>query len=548
MYEWTPPTPGPWQQDQAHTPVPSTLVMQEVYPPGFNRGFSETFSRYGLLLDRLAMGIVNGFTYHQPQPFDMPGPDGPLTEEQIGAEIGRRAALAAETFETKRWRVDLDDWDTSWKPAAIERHKALGDVDLGGLDASALADHLHTVVDHTSQMVYQHHRFNMAALLPVGDFALHAAGWLRCDPTTLMALLDGWSPISNVLSSELEPVVAAIEGDETLRSLVLGAGDPSDRLGELRSRCPEMDDYMRLAGHRVVDGFDVTSPTLLERPDLALGRLAGALGADATAAKRRSEALASEYRAAVPDDRRDEFDELLGEARAIYRLRDERGIYSDVTAIGLLRMAILEVGRRAHDGGHLTDAQLALEASLAELGELIDGRGPSSDELDQRRSARRALALAGAPRYLGPPPPPPPPVDLLPPPLARMMSAVGFCIDGVLGQMEESAGDDTHIMGIPASGGVSEGIARVVRGVDELDRLESGDILVTPTTGEAFNSMLHLVKGIVTDHGSFACHAGIVSREMGIPAVVGTVDGSRRIPDGSTVRIDGTTGEVTVLM
>lgn len=60
--------------------------------------------------------------------------------------------------------------------------------------------------------------------------------------------------------------------------------------------------------------------------------------------------------------------------------------------------------------------------------------------------------------------------------------------------------------------------------------------------------MLHLVRAIVTDHGSYASHAGIVSREMGIPAVVGTVDGSRRIPDGARVRVDGTAGEVTVLM
>jgi pyruvate,water dikinase len=59
--------------------------------------------------------------------------------------------------------------------------------------------------------------------------------------------------------------------------------------------------------------------------------------------------------------------------------------------------------------------------------------------------------------------------------------------------------------------------------------------------------MLHLVDGIVTDHGSFICHAAIVSREMGIPAVVGTVDATHRIPDGARIRIDGTAGEVTIL-
>ena len=136
---------------------------------------------------------------------------------------------------------------------------------------------------------------------------------------------------------------------------------------------------------------------------------------------------------------------------------------------------------------------------------------------------------AGAPRHLGPPPPPPPPVDVLPPPLARLMSAVGFLIDGVLGQKEAPEGDATTIIGIPGAEGVVEGPVRLVRSIDDLFDLESGDVLVAPTTGEAFNSMLHLVSAIVTDHGSFASHAAIVSREMGIPAVVGTSDGTSRL-------------------
>jgi len=127
------------------------------------------------------------------------------------------------------------------------------------------------------------------------------------------------------------------------------------------------------------------------------------------------------------------------------------------------------------------------------------------------------------------------------------MSAVGFTIEGVLGELDHPAGDDTTIVGIPGSPGEYEGRARLIRTIDDLFDLESGDILVTPSTGEAFNCMLHLIKAIVTDHGSYASHAGIVSREMGIPAVVGTVNGSTRIRDGATIRVDGSAGEVTIL-
>ena len=173
--------------------------------------------------------------------------------------------------------------------------------------------------------------------------------------------------------------------------------------------------------------------------------------------------------------------------------------------------------------------------------------GPSADELHRRGVERLELTLAGPPRFLGPPAPPPPPVDMLPPDLARVMSAIGFTIDGILGQLAEPIGDSSTVGGIPGAGGVYEGTVRLIRSIDDLIDLEPGDVLVAPTTGEAFNSMLHLVGAMVTDHGSFASHAAIVSREMGIPAVVGTVDGTRRLANGARVRVDGTTGTVTLL-
>ena len=102
MTEWEAPGPGPWQQDSAHMPISTTLSMRKIYPEGFNRGFTETFGRYGMLLDRLAMGEANGFIYHQPQPFDMPGPNGPMSPEEAGAEIGRRTAIAEEVYQPEK--------------------------------------------------------------------------------------------------------------------------------------------------------------------------------------------------------------------------------------------------------------------------------------------------------------------------------------------------------------------------------------------------------------------------------------------------------------
>lgn len=528
-------------------PVSITTAMQELYPDGFHRGFTETFSRYGVLLDRLAIGVVNGFIYHQPQPFDMPGPDGPLSPEQIGAEIGRRAAVAEEAFRTKQWRQDLDLWDTTCKPRAIARHRELADVDLAGLADDELIEHLRDVAEHFSAMVYQHHRFNVAALLPVGDLAVHTAQWTGRPPTHALGVLDGYSPVSGGAPPEMSDALTALRADADARRLLDAPGDAADRLTQIRDRLPAVDEYVRAFDSRVIDGFDVVGPTLREQPAIILGKLAAALDADPTVAQRRADAAAAELRDMVPAEHRDAFDELVEEARTLYRLRDERGLYSDIPAVGLLRLAMLEAGRRAAARGQVHQRNDILDATTAEVIDIIRGAGPTADELAERGERRRVLTLQGAPRHLGPPPPAPPPLDALPPSLARVMGAMGFVIDGVLGQMDAPSGEGSTIVGIPGNCGVCEGVARRIDALEDLLDLEDGEIVVAASTGEAFNSVLHRVAGIVTDHGSHASHAAIVAREMGFPAVVGTVNATTRISTGDRIRLDGSKGEVTIL-
>ena len=545
---WEPPGPGPWQQDSAHNPVSQTRLIHEIYPTGFNKGFTEAFAGYGLLLDTLAMGVVNGFTYHQPQPFDMPGPNGPKDPEWIGAEIGRRTEIAARAMDERIWRDEIQEWDAHVKPASQARHRELGAVDLTALDDAALRDHLQTCTAHVTEMVYQHHRYNCHALVPVGDFVLQTAGWTKRPPMSLYGVFDGYSPVSNVSSPEIQAAVAALRADAEALALLDSDGDPAGILTDLQSRVPAVDDYLANVHFRLIEGFDVDNPTIGERPDAVVGRLRAAVAITGNPSIERAEALASSLRSDVPAEHQASFDELLADARLVYRLRDERGIYSDISAIGLVRLALLEFGRRQVAAGRIADAKAAFELSADEINAMFAGSTePTSAELAERRAVRMQLTLDGPPRHLGPPPPAPPPLEMLPPPAARVMASVGFSIDGILGQLDEPAGTSSSIIGIAGAAGTYEGTARLVRSVDDLLMLEPGDVLVAPTTGEAFNSMLHLVGAIVTDHGSFASHAAIVSREMGIPSVVGTVNATARILDGARVRVDGTAGTVDVL-
>jgi phosphohistidine swiveling domain-containing protein len=546
--DWTPPGPGPWMQDRAHLPAAVTPLMSTAYPPGMARGFAESLEPWGALLDEMRVAYVNGFAYMQPVPFDAPGPDGEKAPEELGAEIGRRTGVAAAAFENRIWRDVLRRWDDEIKPAAIARHRKLADVDLGSLDDDALLDQLHQRISWLTDMAYQHHRFNTMAMLPIGDFILHAVAWTGRPPVPMFAVYDGWSPVSGIVPPELVPVVDGVSGDPEARAVLDSDGTPEERLAELARRIPAVGEYLAGNGYRLAAGFDLTNPTIGERPDILLDRIRAGLDHDRDAAIQRAERVADELRAEVPDEHRAEFDDLLAESRLVYRLRDERGLYSDAAAVGLLRLALIELGRRLFERGRINFMYDTLDLRAEEIDGILGGSdSPTADELSARVAQRKAISAAGAPPLLGPPPPEPPPVDQLPPPLARVMSALGFYIDGVLGDLQTPVGDDNVVVGVGGSGGVYEGRARLVLNFDDLFNLEQGDVLVTTATGESFNAFLSLLGAAVTDHGSFASHAAIMGREMGFPAVVGTVDATRRIPNGAQVRVDGDAGTVTIL-
>jgi pyruvate,water dikinase len=103
------------------------------------------------------------------------------------------------------------------------------------------------------------------------------------------------------------------------------------------------------------------------------------------------------------------------------------------------------------------------------------------------------------------------------------------------------------VRGTGVNAGSYEGTARIVRNPDEFAKIQAGDVLVAQSTSPYFNVVLPLIGAIVTDRGGQLSHAAIVAREYGIPGVVGTREATRTIVDGMRIRVDGESGEVTLL-
>jgi pyruvate,water dikinase len=100
--------------------------------------------------------------------------------------------------------------------------------------------------------------------------------------------------------------------------------------------------------------------------------------------------------------------------------------------------------------------------------------------------------------------------------------------------------------GVAASPGVLRGTARVILGLDDIDRLAPGEILVTYSTAPPWTPVFAIAGAIVTDSGGQLAHAAVVAREYGIPAVVGTRVATATVQDGQLITVDGTQGIVRI--
>jgi phosphohistidine swiveling domain-containing protein len=517
-------------------PRPMTRYFQETHPPPFKKGTNDFARFYGLLIDGLQMGYVNGFGYRQVLPV-------------ADTEIPERFHRAEEVFAKKLWREQLREWDENCKPSSIATHRELQAVTPDALSDAELVAYLMRCRDHHSAMLAQHMRFTAGALLPIGDFLAHVGDWTGQPPSELLDLMRGSADVSAGGSSEMERLKQAFADDPAAREILASSGDPAQVLASLRSLGGEVgaaiSGYLDLVGNRLVDGFDIAEPTAFELPDALVRAMRIAVSRQAEA--HSNDARIAEIRGQVPAAHRTEFDQLLGEARLTYRLRDERGVYSDIWASGIIRRAALAAGSRVAKRGRIGTHYQMLDASLDEMCALVTGAdGPSADELVRRAQYRATYTAKDAPPFLGPPEPPPPDVSALPPSAARVMRAIFIALGHLFGTSQVQH-EDKVLFGLAASKGVYKGPARRISSSSQFGRIVKGDVLVTESTTEAFNILLPLLGGIVTDAGGLLSHAAIVAREYGIPGVVGTREATERIADGVLVRVDGDAGEVTLL-
>ena len=216
---------------------------------------------------------------------------------------------------------------------------------------------------------------------------------------------------------------------------------------------------------------------------------------------------------------------LMEMAQQLILNLEDHNLMCDQRLVSASRARWLIIGDHLRNRGLASAADDVFFYKRDELVNAMDtGAGIPAEEVARRRALQEQFRAILPPLYLGLEPESPAPADEIP----------------AEGDIRQS------VKGIAASPGVYRGRARVVLSLDEASSLENGDILVARALTPPWTPFFGIVGAIVTNSGGAISHGAVVAREFGIPAVVGTGNGTTFIKDGSTVTVDGTTGVVTI--
>ncbi len=548
--KWKAPGPGHWALDRSHTNRPATLIAQHVQEHGTARGTRRMFAELGAPLDALDFRFVNGMLYSRVRPLIRPDvaatslPPKPLLRAMIRLhpEMRRRARTATRTATDRPWRRVADEWS---RPGGLREECESANLALQDVDRSTSSDvesieHALRTIEHAKEMWARHFWLHGYDLAPIGLLLFSAEVW-GIDRTEVITLLEGASPSTSGPEAVLRRIREAVEQ----------TGRRPASLAEMRGLSPaiaaDIDSFLRRRGAMIFSRYDIDGLCLWEAPEILFSTI---MAARDDGARQRSveDALArrvAEVRTRVPEGERTKFDQALEEARVATDLRDDNGPHTLEWPLGLMKLALIDVGERLLARGLVHRATDALELAVEEIStDLFDGRGPDADELRRRAIWRETVDVEQAPRLLGPVEPVPP-LDVLPRDMARL---VGF----VQTVMAEAGMDGKErASGLSGTGigtGVYRGRAcRADSPEDAVMSLEEGDVLVVPCTTPAYNMVLPLAGAIVTAEGGALSHAAVLARELGIPAVVGAPRAVDDIVNGSIIEVDADRGEVRVV-
>jgi len=267
--------------------------------------------------------------------------------------------------------------------------------------------------------------------------------------------------------------------------------------------------------------------------------------------------IVKEYRDLIKtDEDRKSFDDAFKIVRTIYRYAEDHLFWVEHWLHTIWFAKIREFGSLLKKYGLLKEVddiylfnRYEVPMLLADLGTTwaLGENVPSRSKYWTSMAEKRKNILEAAKKWAPVPGLGIPPAEVSEPFTVMLWGVTTDKVGEWLKGAEVKPEDVKEIKGFASSAGVVEGPARVMKLLEEIVTIQPGEIMVVPCTNPSWAPVFTKVKAAVTDIGGLTSHAAIVSREYGLPAVTGTGVATQVIKTGDIIRVDGSTGTVTIV-
>jgi rifampicin phosphotransferase len=534
----------------------------------------------------------------------------PLFVLRLATNTMFKVIPAASSFEqqckfilkNKPWLKDLEFWDTIRRPKLIKRHTELIEIDPRNIELQEeLLEYLLDVIDHFRFCAFNHHRFNSAAMLPVNFF-------LRFSEENGLGKIDAYELLEGTLKEQVyehssgNQLRAAFgqsknsNAYELLKHAVIMSDDKSlskreqddeilDVLNALRYDLnysteirESMTNYLNENWYRQVGGYDLTFYSGGEMPGMLASAIWRIIHDDLEQFQLKHARNIELAKKKLNPDKYEEWLELLEDAHKCHRLRDERSLYSDIWATGILRRALLEVGKRFANNNDsrnkkartiLFDINHILFIQEDELIALLKKQSSLNDHdnlllngLNERLKSRYLYSmqtlLSHAPStingpYVGSTGTIAKIIDatILDKDVRRVL--LGIVDIAKVSQSNMNLHGDANkpgtkiLRGDSGSKGKYTGRAKLIRKAEDFMSVQRGDVIFSEFTNSSFTLVMSKAGAVVTEVGGTLSHAAIVCRESKVPCVTNCTHAMLLIQDGDIVSVNGDDGYVVIL-
>jgi pyruvate,water dikinase len=525
---------GFWSWEKGHFPRPATPLTQEILYGAITDGFSKAMATWACPFG-VECRAINYYGFLTLKPFD------------LGSEaIAERSARYQQNLTEVLPRMG-ELWEQEWLPAILPGLDKARTVDYAALSNAELLHILDEMIQDFRARWTVHGYVNFVVISASWFADFYNQTFTPEDPTEPYLLLQGFPTRSLDAGRGLWRLSRSIKGSPML-TRVFEEQEPAQVIVHLegsaegRHFLEQFHAYLDEFGWRS-EAFELADPTWRENPLIPLNTLQGyiALGDEADPEVRFQEAVRTRdrllaqarQRLAAEPQQLARFNELYDMGRHNLVLTDDHNFYIDQVGDAIMRLPILELGRRLVRQGALADANDVFLLHLAEI------RAGLAGVNQHALVAQRQADMAAWAKII-----PPPVIGEAPPPSDDPFEEA--VLRKMLGVPPEPSSDPNVITGTGASPGTVQGRAKVVYSLSEASKVQVGDVLVCELTMPPWTPLFSTVSAVVTDTGGVLSHSAIISREYRIPCVVGTNIGTSVIKDGMLLTVDGSRGMVRI--